>query len=193
MTKALVASLCIAVVASLCAAIAVLSPGRALGQSPGANETTPESKEAWPPPAAPKPATATPPVLALPPPEVLLVLIRTTLVALNQAVQTGNFTVLHDLGSPDFQTANSPAQLGIVFADLHNRNIDLSPVVVVTPEVSEPPAFTPGGMLRLVGYFPTRPLEVKFQMLFQPVNGQWRMFGMSVDAAPPLGSRGSYD
>ena len=41
-------------------------------------------------------------------------LIRTTLLALNQAVQTGNFTVLRDLGSPDLQSANSPAQLGII-------------------------------------------------------------------------------
>jgi hypothetical protein len=113
---------------------------------------------------------------------VLLVLIRTTLVALNQAVYTGNFTVLRDLGSPAFQAANSPAQLGVIFASLRNRNIDLSPVVAVTPEVSEPPQITQDQMLRLVGYFPTKPLQVQFQLLFQPVNGQWRLFGMAVDA-----------
>ena len=112
-------------------------------------------------------------------------LIRTTLVALNQAVYTGNFTVLRDLGSPAFQAANSPAQLGQIFASLRNKNIDLSPVVVVTPEVSEPPLITQEHMLRLVGSFPTKPLQIQFQMLFQPVNGQWRLFGMAVNTAVP--------
>jgi hypothetical protein len=116
---------------------------------------------------------------------VLLVLIRTTLVALNQAVQTGNFTVLRDLGSPAFQAANSPVQLGVIFASLRNTNIDLSPVVVVTPQLSEPPQITQDQMLRLVGYFPTKPLQVQFQLLFQPVNGQWRLFGMAVETIAP--------
>jgi len=172
MTRALVASLYIA--------LAVLACGPAqAGEAPGAKEAAP----AAPPPASSpnQPATASP-TPAVPAPEVLLVLIRTTLVALNQAVYTGNFTVLRDLGSPAFQAANSPAQLGVIFASLRNRNIDLSPVVVVTPEVSEPPQITQDQMLRLVGFFPTKPLQVQFQLLFQPVNGQWRLFGMAVDA-----------
>jgi len=171
MTRAFVASLCIALV--------VLACGPAQAQQP----SSPKAAAPAPAPASSpnQPATAAP-TLAVPPPEVLLVLIRTTLVALNQAVSTGNFTVLRDLGSPAFQAANSPAQLGVIFASLRNRNIDLSPVVVVTPEVSEPPQITQDQMLRLVGFFPTKPLQVQFQLLFQPVNGQWRLFGMAVDA-----------
>ena len=166
-----------AFVASLCIALAVLACGPAQAEQPSS------PKAAAPAPASSpnQPATASP-ALAVPAPEVLLVLIRTTLVALNQAVYTGNFTVLRDLGSPAFQAANSPAQLGVIFAGLRNRNIDLSPVVVVTPELSEPPLITPEHVLRLVGFFPTKPLQVQFQMLFQPVNGQWRLFGMAVDA-----------
>ena len=178
MTRALVASLCIA--------LAVLSCGPArAGQAPGAKDAAAAGKEAQPPAAPPQQSAATSPTPAIPQPEVLLVLIRTTLVALNQAVYTGNFTVLRDLGAPAFQAANSPAQLGVIFADLRNRNIDLSPVVVVTPEVSEPPQITKEHMLRLVGYFPTNPLQIQFQMLFQPVNSQWRLFGMAVNTAFP--------
>ena len=116
-------------------------------------------------------------------------LIRTTLIALRNAVQTGNFTVMHDLGSPAFQAANSPARLGIVFADLQNRHMDLSPVAYVTPALSETPSITPGGMLKLVGYFPTRPLELKFQMLFQSVNNQWLLFGISIDNTDPIAAQ----
>jgi hypothetical protein len=39
-----------------------------------------------------------------------LILIRQTLLALDQANKTGNYTVLRDLGSPDFQ-ANTAAGL----------------------------------------------------------------------------------
>ena len=186
MTRALVASLCIALAVlagSPTQAEQPSSPKAGAPASPPAsspNQPATTSPTPAPPQAAPpnQPATA----LAVPAPEVLLVLIRTTLVALNQAVSTGNFTVLRDLGSPAFQAANSPAQLGVIFAGLRNRNIDLSPVVVVTPEVSEPPQITQDQMLRLVGRFPTKPLQVQFQLLFQPVYGQWRLFGMAVDA-----------
>jgi len=178
MTRALVASLYIALVVLAC------GPARA-GQAPGAKEAAAASKEAEPPAAPPQQSAATSPTPAIPQPEVLLVLIRTTLIALNQAVYTGNFTVLRDLGSPAFQAANSAAQLGVIFADLRNRNIDLFPAAVVSPKLSEAPKITQEQMLRLVGYFPTTPLQIQFQMLFQPVNGQWRLFGMAVNTAVP--------
>jgi len=171
--------------AGLSSTLALLSLSEAaIGQIAGGKEMAPSVKGAKPTAAPKQPAQASP-TLAVPQPEVLLVLIRLSLVALRNAVQTGNFTVLRDLGGPTFQAANSAAQLGTIFADLRARNIDLSPVVVVTPEISEAPAITPGNMLRLVGYFPTKPLQINFQMLFEPANGQWRLFGMAVDVAPP--------
>ena len=41
----------------------------------------------------------------------VLILVRTSLLALDQANKTGNYTVLRDLGAPGFQ-ANSAARLG---------------------------------------------------------------------------------
>ena len=35
-------------------------------------------------------------------------------------------------------------------------------------------------MLRLTGAFPTRPQQINFDLLFQHVGGQWRLFGISV-------------
>jgi hypothetical protein len=40
-------------------------------------------------------------------------------------------------------------------------------------------------MLRLTGHFPTRPLQINFDLLFQNVGGQWWLFGISV-ATPPV-------
>ncbi len=135
-----------------------------------------------------------PPRLAVPSPQVLLLLIRTALIALNQAAQTGNFTVLHDLGAPAFQAADSPARLGVIFADLINRRIDLSPVAVVTPELKQPPLITQDSVLHLAGHFPTQALRIEFEMAFQPVNGNWRLLALGVQAVPavePLASAGA--
>jgi hypothetical protein len=171
-----------ALLASLCVVLLILACGSAGSEKARDPKQAPAAKEASPAPPSSRPAATGP---AVPQPEVLLVLIRTTLVALSQAVYTGNFTVLRDLGSPAFQAANSATQLGIVFADLRNRNIDLLPVVVVTPELSQPPQITADGRLRLVGLFPTHPLQIQFEIWFEPVQRQWRLSGLAVNTAAP--------
>lgn len=160
-----------------------------LTQGTQAQEAPPAASPGAPAkPAAPAPATtpaAAPANLAVPSPEQLLVLIRTSLIALNQANQTGNYTTLHDLSAPAMQAANTPAQMAASFATLRSQGIDLSPVVVITPKVLAAPEITQQGLLHIVGFFPTQPLIVKFELLFQPVANQWRLFGVSVNAAPP--------
>jgi hypothetical protein len=39
-------------------------------------------------------------------------------------------------------------------------------------------------MLRLKGYFPGQPVQINFEMLFQAVDGRWRLFGLSVQPGP---------
>ncbi len=112
--------------------------------------------------------------------EALLMMIRTTLIALNHANRTGNYTVLRDLAAPSFQATNNPARLGQIFAKLRAKNLDLSPIVLVSPQLLAKPAITAQGMLHIRGLFPTRPLQINFELLFQPVTGHWRLFGLSV-------------
>jgi hypothetical protein len=120
------------------------------------------------------------PVAVVPSPEVLLMLVRNCIVALNQANFTGNYTVLRDLGSPSLQTT-SAAELGIAFADLRKQGVDLSPALILSPALSEAPAVAQDGVLRLAGNFPTKPLQINFIMTFQPVAGTWKLHGLSVN------------
>ncbi|XUJ36695.1 hypothetical protein ACQ5SK_19580 [Bradyrhizobium japonicum] len=48
--------------------------------------------------------------------EQALYLIRSTLLSLNDANRTGNYTVLRDLAAPDFQARNAAADLGLNFS-----------------------------------------------------------------------------
>jgi len=54
-------------------------------------------------------------------------------------------------------------------------------VVVIEPQLTNLPQVEASGMMRMVGFFPSVPQQVNFEMLFSPVNGQWRLFGLSVN------------
>jgi hypothetical protein len=120
--------------------------------------------------------------------EQALYLIRSTLLTLNDANRTGNYTVLRDLASPDFQAANTAADLAQNFSDLRRRKFDLFTVALAAPQLTAAPALDGSGMLRLTGFFPTRPLQINFDLLFQNVGGQWRLFGISV-ATPQVAAQ----
>lgn len=122
--------------------------------------------------------------------EQALYLIRSTLLTLNDANRAGNYSVLHDLAAPAFQAKNTPADLARVFSDLRARHIDLYAAALIAPQLSAPPHLE-NGMLRLTGTFPTRPLEIKFDLLLQDVDKQWRLFGISVATpqAPPAAAQ----
>jgi hypothetical protein len=110
----------------------------------------------------------------------LLILIRTTLIALNQANLTGDYSVLREIAAPGFRQANNPAQLAEIFTDLRNRKIDLSPIAVVEPKLARPAFINDRGVLRIAGFFPTKPEQVNFDLAFLPIEGQWRLFGISL-------------
>jgi hypothetical protein len=121
--------------------------------------------------------------LTVPSDDVLLILIRATLIALNQANVTGNYTVLRDLGAPGFKENNSADKLAQVFASLRKRHLDLALVLLVEPKLYRKPAITPRGLLRITGFFPTDRERINFDLMFQGVEGRWRLFGISADAA----------
>lgn len=119
--------------------------------------------------------------------EQALYLIRSTLLTLNDANRSGNYTVLRDLAAPDFQARNTAADLAQIFSDLRRRNFDLYGAALLAPQLTAVPAVDEKGMLRLSGYIPTRPLQINFDLLFQVVAAQWRLYGIAVatsEAAP---------
>jgi hypothetical protein len=132
-------------------------------------------------PTAPAPAQ-----IQMPAPEAMIIMIRASLVALSQANVTNNYSVLNALGSDNFRQANPPARLAELFAPFRTNNIDLAPVVFVTPQLSQQPKIV-DGRLRLIGFFPTQPMQVNYDIQYEPSGGMWKLFGLSVNlnAAQP--------
>lgn len=111
-------------------------------------------------------------------------IIKTTLVALNHANQTGNYTVLRDLGSPRFRANNNAARLAEVFAPMRERDLDLSPIVVFQPVLTQPVSSDEQGRLKLTGYFPTRPLRVVFDLAYEPIGDRWTISDIATNVVP---------
>ena len=67
-------------------------------------------------------------------------------------------------------------------SDAASRGVDLSVVSVITAQLTEAPTLDQAkGMLHLKGYFPGQPVQINFEMLYQVVEGRWRLFGISVN------------
>jgi hypothetical protein len=122
--------------------------------------------------------------------EILLTLVRLTMAAVHQANLTGNYTVLRDLGTPAFLERNSAADLTRIFAPIHNAKVDLGAAVLLEPRLSKA-ALTPERMLHLVGALATKPVPVAFELLFQPIEGVWRIHGIAIVPVPPGGPQAS--
>lgn len=110
----------------------------------------------------------------------VLMMVRSTLLALDHGNKTGNYTVLRDLGAPGFQT-NTAARLAEIFASQRRDNVDLSGVAVIDPQLSVLPQIEANGMMRMAGFFPSVPTQVNFDLIYAPVGGQWRLFGIAVN------------
>ena len=133
------------------------------------------------------------PKLRVPPENVLVIMIKSTLIAYNNGNWTGNYSVLRDLGSPEFSETNSVARLSEIFRDMRENGVDISPIVLFQPRMLRPPQIDEDGDLILEGFFDTRPERVNFFLVFRAVRGKWRLLAIRVDTTPVDGPDLSVD
>ena len=103
---------------------------------PAAGETA--AKNGAPPKDNKATAATVPPQVSVPDGPKLRLMIYTMLIAINQANLTGNYSVVRDLAAPGFREANSAARLAEIFAALRQRNLDLSPILLLDPKFVRP-------------------------------------------------------
>jgi hypothetical protein len=118
--------------------------------------------------------------IEMPSREAMVIMIRSSLLALSQANQTNNYAVLNALGSDSFRANNSPARLSETFSAFRANNIDLAPVAMINPQLTAQPAMV-DGRLRLIGNFPTQPMQVNFDLTYEPTQAGWKIFGIAVN------------
>ena len=107
-----------------------------------------------------------------------LILIRTSLAAVEQANETADYDVLFRLGAQGFQSANPPARLAQLFAPL--RPYNLNAAMVLEPKFIDAPHLLPDQKLAMKGVFDVQGKQILFSMIFTPEAGHWRLFGIGV-------------
>ncbi|WP_315729164.1 MULTISPECIES: hypothetical protein [unclassified Bradyrhizobium] len=154
-------------------------------------EVVPAAAGQTPTPSAPTPPAPVPPALSTKPWQVdrmlALLLVRSTVIALDQANKSGNYTVLHALASPSFQQVNTPAQLTDLFANFRREKFDLSPGAILEPQFAFEPRIEANGLLHIAGDFAGRPSPFHFDLMYQSVGGRWLLEAISA------GSQGGQD
>jgi hypothetical protein len=125
------------------------------------------------------------PTIPLPPRDIQILMVRTALIALDQANKTNNYSVFQALGAPEIK-AQSMEQLSKALSGMRAQNLDLAPTVIAPVVFSPAPKVTPQGVLQLAGVFQTQPLSIKFNLTMRPVGGYWRLAGLSVAPGPAV-------
>lgn len=121
--------------------------------------------------------------------------VKYVVVAVDQANQTGNYTVLHGMGSDLFKKT-SPAELFKSFEGMRKSRFDLSSVLLYKPRLSSKPELV-NGVLRATGYFPTEPLKINFDIVWILAGDHLLLQGLSItpskdvaQSAPESGNKG---
>jgi hypothetical protein len=126
----------------------------------------------------------------------MAILVKSTIMAIQQANQTGNYSVLRDLGTPAFRDRFDQARLTAIFARLRNSQVDLSAILMMPPKLSKEPQLTPSNELRLLGEFSTQALQIRYALAFVWTGDRWRLEGLAIDTltvrAMPRTQEGSF-
>jgi len=111
----------------------------------------------------------------------LALMVKSTLLTFNDANNTGNYSVLRDLASPEFQQTNTAARLYEIFRAERERKSDIAPILALNPTVRA--AIDKQGVLQIGGFFPSQPLQVNFLVAYRIVDDRWRLHAIGVQTA----------
>lgn len=120
----------------------------------------------------------------VPPDNVIEIMIKRHLASFNDANITGNYTVWHATLSLPFRQQFTPERLKAAFKDFHDKAIDIAPILVERPILSEPASIDNEGALILKGTFETRPSRVIFNLRMLPSDGIWKLIAIHVNVTP---------
>ena len=125
------------------------------------------------------------PRMAAPSDAVARRMVKIALITFNNAVETGNFTVLRLRTAKRFRASFSAVKLRRRFAAFRKRRIDLSPIVSLGVIWAGRPVVDNKGRLRLRGHFRTVPKIVRFEFRYLFEGGAWMLTHIAVRVTDP--------
>jgi len=121
------------------------------------------------------------PALAVPGTDESAQLALTSLLSLNEALQTKSFDKFHAGISRTWQEQITSAKLLEVFQALVDLETNLDAIKTLSPVFKSPPALNADGILVLEGHYPVEPGNVFFTLKFVNEEKAWKLFGVKVN------------
>jgi hypothetical protein len=112
------------------------------------------------------------------------ILIKTSLLTLNDANLTGNYTVLHAKLAKPFREQFSPDRLKQVFKAFADQKADWGLIAAKPPVATSETTIDNRGALILRGYFDTKPSRLIYELDFIPSEGEWKPIKLNLNAKP---------
>jgi hypothetical protein len=115
------------------------------------------------------------------------ILIKTTLLTLNDANVTGNYTVLHAKTAKPLREQFNPDRLKQTFKGFADQKADWGLIAAKPPIATVEAKIDNRGVLLLRGYFDTAPSRLFYELDFLPSEGEWKPIRLNVNAKPLQG------
>ncbi|HUC60863.1 MAG TPA: hypothetical protein VMF53_02815 [Alphaproteobacteria bacterium] len=118
--------------------------------------------------------------LNLPDPMEQEILVKSTLMTFNDANETDNYSVLLASSAKPFRDQFTAEKLTAIFKPFRDKNVDIKMVVGMAMKPTGAPEINNDGVLRLRGYFETKPKHVVYDLKFIQSDGVWKPIGIHV-------------
>jgi hypothetical protein len=117
------------------------------------------------------------------------VLIKASLLTLNDAAVTGNYSVLHAKLSKPFREQFSADRLKQSFREFADRKTDWEAIAAMPPVPTAKSHIDKSGALILRGFFDAGSTHVVYELDFLPSEGEWKASNLTVRLKPVSGKQ----
>jgi hypothetical protein len=112
------------------------------------------------------------------------ILIKTSLLTLNDAIVSGNFTVLHAKAAKPLREQFGPDDVKQAFKKFVEQKIDMAAIAASSPVATDAAQIDDRGALLLRGRFDVGSSRVSYKLDFVPSEGEWKPIKLNVDVKP---------
>ena len=113
------------------------------------------------------------------------ILIKASLLTLNDANVTGNYTVLHAKLGKQFRDRITPDKLKQAFKSFADQKVDWDLIAARTPVATSEAKIDNRGALILRGYFDTKPSRLTYELDFMISEREWKPITLNVKLKKP--------
>ena len=103
-----------------------------------------------------------------------------SLLAFNDGVQEKDFSDFYKDLAGLWKDQTTPEKLKTLFNDFIEKEINIEPIKKLQPVFNKDAKINSDGMLVIVGYYPTTPKRVVFELKYLDEKGDWKLAGINV-------------